>query len=84
MAIKFRLTEYVISADGEWVAVDELSFLHVRPLLCGSCHAPVVVVQGDAGWELVHRPRLEVDRRHLMRCCYITPPPKLSTESWGS
>lgn len=70
MVIKFRPTEHVITADGEWVAVDELSFLHARPLLCGSCHTPVVVVQRDAGWELAHRPRSETDRRLVVYCRY--------------
>lgn len=72
MAIKFRPTEYVITADGEWVAVDELSFLHVRPLLCGSCHIPVVVTQSDTGWKLIHRPRSEIDRKRVGRCRYTT------------
>lgn len=49
MPMRFGPTEYVITADGEWVAVGELSFLHARPLRCGSCHTLVVVVQGDAG-----------------------------------
>ncbi|EAY3718004.1 hypothetical protein FGS56_23860 [Salmonella enterica] len=70
MAIQFRPTEHVITADGEWVAVDELSCLHARPLLCGFCHTPVIVVQDDAGWHLVHRPCSETDRRRVIRCRY--------------
>lgn len=73
MTIRFTPTEYVITADGEWVAVDELSYQHARPLRCGSCHILAVVVQGDKGWELLHRPRSEADRRHLMRCRYTSP-----------
>ncbi|MBJ8825209.1 hypothetical protein I5402_16980 [Citrobacter freundii] len=67
MAIKFRPTEYVITADGEWVAVNELSYLHARPLLCGSCHTPVVV-QRDSDWQLIHWPRSEMDRKRVSRC----------------
>lgn len=63
MVIKFRPTEHVIAADGEWVAVDELSYLHTRPLLYGSSHTPVVVAQDDAGWELVHWQRTGTDRK---------------------
>lgn len=70
MTIRFRPTEYVITADGEWVAVDELSYLHARPLLCGSCHTPVVVAQNDSGWQLIHRPRSEMDRKRVSRCRY--------------
>ncbi|APY61127.1 hypothetical protein XZ45_15310 [Salmonella enterica subsp. enterica] len=53
MAIQFRPTEHVITDDGEWVAVDELSYLHARPLLCGSCHTPVIVVQAGI-WSIDH------------------------------
>ncbi|CAH6636235.1 hypothetical protein FBBNIHIM_05325 [Pseudocitrobacter vendiensis] len=77
MAIRFRPTEYVITADGEWVAVDALSYQHTKPLLCGSCHTPATVTQGDNGWQLVHRPRSEADRRRVIRCCYR--PPTFST-----
>lgn len=70
MANSFRPTEYVITADGEWVAASELSYLHARPLLCGSCHTPVVVTQDDTGWQLIHRPGSEMDRRRVSRCCY--------------
>lgn len=70
MAISFRPTEYVITADGEWVTVDELTSLHARPLRCGSCHIPVVVTQSDSGWQLIHRPRSEMDRKRVSRCRY--------------
>lgn len=70
IVIKFRATEHVITADGEWVAVDELTFLHARPLVCGSCHTPVVVTQNDTGWELIHRPISEMDRKQVGRCHY--------------
>lgn len=74
MAIKFRPTEHVITADGEWVAVDELTFLHARPLRCGSCHIHVRVTRdGNGVYELIHRPRSEIDRRLLRRCCYGKP-----------
>ncbi|EPJ7086997.1 hypothetical protein NK529_001355 [Citrobacter amalonaticus] len=77
MTIRFRPAEYVITSDGEWVAVDSLSYQHARPLLCGSCHTPVIVTQGDTGWQLVHRPRSEADRRRVIRCRYR--PPSFST-----
>jgi len=70
MTIRFRPTEYVITTDGEWVAVDELSYLHARPLLCGSCHTPVVVAQNDSGWQLIHRPRSEMNWNRVSRCRY--------------
>lgn len=70
MTIRFRTAEYVITADGEWVAVDKLSYLHARPLLCGSCHTPVIVTRGDTGWQLIHRPRSEMDRKRVSRCRY--------------
>lgn len=70
MANSFRPTEYVITADGEWVAINELTSLHVRPLRCGSCHIPVVVTQSDSGWQLIHRPRSEMDRKRVSRCRY--------------
>lgn len=72
MAIKFRPTEHVITADGEWVAIDELSYQHARPLRCGSCHIPVVMAENDRGWQLIHRPSSEIDRRKLSRCRYRT------------
>lgn len=78
MANSFRPTEHVITADGEWVAVDELSYLHARPLLCGSCHIPVVVTQSDTGWQLIHRPCSETDRKRVSRCRYRASSP-LST-----
>lgn len=71
MANSSRPTEYVITADGEWVAIDELTFLHTRPLLCGSCHIPVVVTQSDYGWQLIHRPHSEMDRKRVDSCRYI-------------
>ncbi len=70
MANSFRPTEHLITADGEWVAVSELSYLHARPLLCGSCHTPVVVTQDDTGWQLIHRPRSEMDRKRVSHCRY--------------
>lgn len=70
MVIKFRPTEHVITADGEWVAVNELTFLHTRPLLCGRCHIPVVVTKSDIGWQLIHRPRSEMDRKRVSHCRY--------------
>lgn len=70
MANSFRPTEYVITADGEWVAIDELTSLHARPLRCGSCHIPVAVTQDDTGWQLVHRPCSEMDRKRVSRCRY--------------
>lgn len=71
MTIRFRPTEYVITADGEWVAVNELSYQHTRPLLCGSCHVPVSVTRHGSGqYELIHRPRAETDRRRSLRCRY--------------
>lgn len=70
MTIRFRPTEYVITADGEWVAVNELSYLHAKPLLCGSCHTLVVVAQNDSGWQLIHRPCSEMDRKRVSRCRY--------------
>lgn len=74
MAIKFRPTEHVITADGEWVPVDELTFLHARPLRCGSCHVHVTITRGSNGrYELIHRPRSETDRR-LLRCCRYGKP----------
>ncbi len=78
MANSFRSTEYVITADGEWVAAGELSYLHARPLLCGSCHTPVVATQNDTGWQLIHRPCSEMDRKQVSRCCYGVSSP-LST-----
>lgn len=74
MAIKFRPTAHVITADGEWVAVDELSYLHARPLRCGSCHIHVLVTRDSNGaYELIHRPRSEIGRRLLRRCRYGNP-----------
>lgn len=70
MANSFRPTENVITADGEWVAIDELAALHARPLRCGSCHIPVVVTQSDSGWQLIHRPGSEMDRKRVSRCRY--------------
>lgn len=70
MTIRFRPAEYVITSDGEWVAIDELTFLHARPLLCGSCHIPVVVTQSGTDWQLIHRPRTEMDRKRVSCCCY--------------
>ena len=79
MANSFRPTEHVITADGEWVAVDELSYLHARPLLCGSCHIPVLVTQNSSDqYELIHRPRSETDRKRVSRCRYRASSP-LST-----
>lgn len=75
MMNSFRPTEYVITADGEWVAIDELTSLHTRPLRCGSCHIPVVVTQDDAGWQLIHRPSSEMDRKRVSRCRYRTSTP---------
>lgn len=78
MAIKLRPTEYVITADGEWVAVDELTPLHARPLRCGSCHIYVLVTRdGNGVYELIHRPRSEINRRQLRRCRYGKPVPAL-------
>jgi len=70
MTVRFRPTEYVITADGEWGAVNELSYLHASPLLCGFCHVPVVVTQSDSGWQLIHRPHSEMDRKRVSRCRY--------------
>lgn len=75
MVIKFRPAEHVITADGEWVAVNELTFLHARPLLCGCCHIPVVVTKSDTGWQLIHRPRSEADRKRMGRCRYRASSP---------
>lgn len=74
MTIRFKPTEYIITADGEWVAVNELSYLHARPLRCGSCHIHVCVTRdGNGVYELIHRPRSEIDRRQLRRCRYGEP-----------
>lgn len=71
MAHSFRPTEYVITADGEWLATSEISYLHARPLLCGSCHIPVLVTQNSSSqYELIHRPRSEMDRKRVSRCRY--------------
>ncbi|HED2376180.1 TPA: hypothetical protein R4216_005015 [Citrobacter freundii] len=70
MVNSFRPTEYVITDDGEWVAIDELIVQHARPLRCGSCHIPVVVTQNDTGWQLIHRPGSEMDRKQVSRCRY--------------
>lgn len=70
MVNSFRPTEYVITDDGEWVAIDELIVLHARPLRCGSCHISVVVTQNDTGWQLIHRPGSEIDRKQVSRCRY--------------
>lgn len=79
MANSFRPTEYVITADGEWVVVSELSYLHARPLLCGSCHIPVLVTQNSSGqYEFIHRPRSEMDRKRVSCCRYGVSSP-LST-----
>lgn len=70
MANSFRPIEYVITADGEWVTIGELTYVHARPLRCGFCHITVMVTQSDSGWQLIHRPRSEVDRKRLSRCRY--------------
>lgn len=71
MTIRFRPTEYVITAEGEWVAVDAVSFQHARPLLCGSCHILVSVNRNTSGrFALIHRPHSETDRRRMIRCRY--------------
>lgn len=75
MSIRFGPTEHVITADGEWVAVDALSYLHARPLLCGSCHIPVSVTRHTSDrHELIHRPCTEKDRRLLRYCRYRERP----------